>query len=75
MKELSYRELKEVAGAGCTWKGAGQAAVSGGIGGGIGGALSGAVAIPGIGSVPGWAAGAFLGSLGGAAGYGATYWW
>lgn len=48
MKELSYRELKEVAAA---------------------------VAIPVIGSVPGWTAGTFLGSLRGAAGYGATCWW
>lgn len=75
MKELTNTELQEVSGADCSWKGAGQAAVSGGIVGGIGGALSGAIAVPGIGSVPGWAGGAILGSFGGAAGYGATCWW
>lgn len=75
MRQLSSDEINAIAGAECTLNGLGQATVSAGVGGAIGGALAGSVTVPGIGAVPGWAAGGVLGAIGGAAGYGATCWW
>lgn len=66
-KVLDTKKMTEVKGGNCSWRGAGQAAVSGGIGGSLGGAVT----VPVVGYVPGWVAGAGLG----AAAYGATCWW
>lgn len=49
-KVLDTKKMTEVKGGNCSWRGAGQAAVSGGIGGSLGGAVT----VPVVGYVPGW---------------------
>lgn len=75
MRELVHDEIKSIAGAECTFNGLGQAAVSVGVAGAIGGTIVGNATLPIIGTVPGWVAGGLMGTIGGAAGYGATCWW
>ena len=73
--DMTQDELADIEGGAWSWKDFAQATGSGAVGGAIGGALGGAVTVPGVGSVPGYAAGGILGGLGGAAGYLLFGWW
>lgn len=75
MQMLNEKEIKQIAGAGCNWHDFGQDVLKGGICGGIGGAVTGGSVSLGTLAIPGWAAGAALGGIGGGAAYGATCWW
>lgn len=73
--EMSMDDILSIDGGAWSWKAFGQATFGGAIGGGITGAFAGSVVLPVVGSVPGWAGGAILGGVGGAATYLFCGWW
>lgn len=70
MKELNPTEVHLVSGAiSFSWDDFGASTARGAVTGGVGGAISGVVAIPGVGSIPGWIAGTVVGGISGSLGY------